>query len=639
MATDINSLDDDAEEKNSAASFSDALKDNDTLEDPATATDNMSKMVNIMASSEIDEPGLEVDVAVMTDSSMGPLMSMKEKVQNGKDHVFKVPKSPLKSGFIEGPVSPRSTTMAASADAAADFSGECNTDTSEMTFTPVGDPNSGETNFNGSSMFPLSDPLAPPMIEFVAQSTRLIGDGCDPAGGVDCQKGKRRAEDECVPGQLLPSQWTRTTAPLQHVALCVVGADHGQALEQQEEKPRNHGEMAGILAEIGDFTSLMEDPCGKSEQEMENASLGNDNWARNRFNNWRIAQGLNDTRRIEDIPFPELGTLLSKFFMQVCNMSGKRYPAASIMNLFFAYNRILVREQQLRIKLTGVMEPTFKIQTHPDFIAAGKAVQYAMAKSRYDGVHAEPKMFSDEQKILDHPNYQKNTAPGCQKRFAYYCLTVFLIRGSKDMWSLLFKDFRLGKDEEGCYYLEYNGRLSKGHKASASLLEDEPFKPVYSHDTDVISTFRTLAEHFPPLAVDGHLFLTVRIESRSVIWFKKGVNVSEGMIRSWFKDMAEITGLGGYFLNQSGRSTAMTRWVMAGVPEDVIAGIREHRKKKTVEQDPFKSLQQKAAQIIARNPYDEYFNLLTYETVLNREIAKQHAQDNMGDPLEYQLED
>jgi hypothetical protein len=128
------------------------------------------------------------------------------------------------------------------------------------------------------------------------------------------------------------------------------------------------------------------------------------------------------------------------------------------------------------------------------------------------------------------------------------------------------------------------------------------------------------------------------------IWFKKGVNVSEGMIRSWFKDMAEITGLGGYFLNQSGRSTAMTRslislWVMAGVPEDVIAAIREHRKKKTVEQDPFKSLQQKAAQIIARNPYDEYFNLLTYETVLNREIAKQHAQDNMGDPLEYQLED
>jgi hypothetical protein len=128
------------------------------------------------------------------------------------------------------------------------------------------------------------------------------------------------------------------------------------------------------------------------------------------------------------------------------------------------------------------------------------------------------------------------------------------------------------------------------------------------------------------------------------IWFKKGVNVSEGMIRSWFKDMAEITGLGGYFLNQSGRSTAMTRslislWVMAGVPEDVIAGIREHRKKKTVEQDPLKNLQQKAAQIIARNPYDEYFNLLTYETVLNREIAKQHAQDNMGDPLEYQLED
>jgi hypothetical protein len=50
-------------------------------------------------------------------------------------------------------------------------------------------------------------------------------------------------------------------------------------------------------------------------------------------------------------------------------------------------------------------------------------------------------------------------------------------------------------------------------------------------------------------------------------------------------------------------------------------------------------LQQKAAQIIARNPYDEYFNLLTYETVLNREIAKQHAQDNMEDPLEYQLED
>ncbi|KAG0578469.1 hypothetical protein KC19_4G025600 [Ceratodon purpureus] len=191
----------------------------------------------------------------------------------------------------------------------------------------------------------------------------------------------------------------------------------------------------------------------------ENPSEGNDTWCRNRFDVWRKQQGMDINKSIEDMPYEELGALLSKFFLMICKDNGQRYPSASLMNLYMSFNRIIGKAQQERARRLGVQEDQFKIQTHPCFQKATQSCHKAMELSRFSGVNKRRKKaacisLEVEKQILAHPEHQATFPTGVQKRLAYYLWTVFLIRGNEEMWNLKFQDFSICVDEKGIEFLQ-----------------------------------------------------------------------------------------------------------------------------------------------------------------------------------------
>ena len=55
---------------------------------------------------------------------------------------------------------------------------------------------------------------------------------------------------------------------------------------------------------------------------------------------------------------------------------------------------------------------------------------------------------------------------------------------------------------------KYDESTSKTYKVSLKRYQDEDFcHALYSHDVDVINTWRVLNEHVPLGSEDGHLFL------------------------------------------------------------------------------------------------------------------------------------
>ena len=138
----------------------------------------------------------------------------------------------------------------------------------------------------------------------------------------------------------------------------------------------------------------------------------------------------------------------------------------------------------------------------------------------------------------------------------------------------------------------YDERTSKTYKVSLKRYQDEHFRlAVYSHDVDVMNTWRVLNEHMLPGSEDGHLFLSTIHSSRSNVWFKQGINVGQGHMRNWTKKMAKIVGIDGDITNKSGRVTSISRMCVAQVPYDVITSITGHRNEKKRLPDMIKTLQ------------------------------------------------
>jgi hypothetical protein len=51
-------------------------------------------------------------------------------------------------------------------------------------------------------------------------------------------------------------------------------------------------------------------------------SLKNNNWARNKFDSWRVFMGLSVDVKLEDLDLKEFGNQLSQFFLMVCKSNG-----------------------------------------------------------------------------------------------------------------------------------------------------------------------------------------------------------------------------------------------------------------------------------------------------------------------------
>lgn len=104
---------------------------------------------------------------------------------------------------------------------------------------------------------------------------------------------------------------------------------------------------------------------------MKSAYL--DNWARNRFNDWRIISGITSQDTIEDMfenSCALLNEQLSTFFLQVQRRDGKLYPGETLVGLLRAIGRIIQARCCQRSVETSKPEEEFYILEDPRFMKA-----------------------------------------------------------------------------------------------------------------------------------------------------------------------------------------------------------------------------------------------------------------------------
>ena len=89
------------------------------------------------------------------------------------------------------------------------------------------------------------------------------------------------------------------------------------------------------------FLELSDANWRKVIEDTSDKSIKVNNWARNKFDSWRIFMGMSTEWKIEEIQYPELGGLVAKFLLMCCKCNGERYPSASLMSIFMAFQRIL----------------------------------------------------------------------------------------------------------------------------------------------------------------------------------------------------------------------------------------------------------------------------------------------------------
>ena len=165
-------------------------------------------------------------------------------------------------------------------------------------------------------------------------------------------------------------------------------------------------------------------------------------------------------QKIEEILYSELGGLLPKFLLMCCKCNGERYPLASLISIFMAFQCILYKEQGKQVKQLCINKPSFDIRKNPFFIDCKKSLVIAMEHSRDAGANKKRRkvdalIWEQELLILNHELHQSINPRGCQMRFAFFCSVIFLIWGNKEIYKLQVDDFSVEYDQQNRKYLRY----------------------------------------------------------------------------------------------------------------------------------------------------------------------------------------
>ena len=98
-----------------------------------------------------------------------------------------------------------------------------------------------------------------------------------------------------------------------------------------------------------------------------------------------------------------------------------------------------------------------------------------------------------------------------------------------------------------------------------------------------------------------HLFLSPIKNPKDRVWFKGSINLGEGSLRHFLRDMADAIGLEGDYSNKSGRVTTITHMSIRCVPPETIASNTGHKNLSSIQRyNRIESLKTKVAQNLIR---------------------------------------
>lgn len=223
--------------------------------------------------------------------------------------------------------------------------------------------------------------------------------------------------------------------------------------------------------------------------------------------------------------------MLPRFLKSLLKNDGERYPTRSINNLLNSCQRILRahRKKLYREDFQFLIkpEPLLNVRSHPYFVHSVDCFLQAMKKFVAEGAN-KPRQkvgiltVEDEKLILRHPCNQLHYPIGLAKRFAFYCCSVFMVRGQSELHSMengMFSEVLY--DDKPC--IRFVEIASKNYKVDLQNFQVEHFwDPLYSLHSYVINTYRALMSHMPlDIELGHHLFLQAISNPKCNIWYKK----------------------------------------------------------------------------------------------------------------------
>ena len=190
-----------------------------------------------------------------------------------------------------------------------------------------------------------------------------------------------------------------------------------------------------VLVEKDLFLDVDEADLREINAGCVNRSLGAERRFKIWFKKWQIAKKFHPDFEPEDLPLPLLAEAMVPFIMGLRKLNGKFYPSQSLSQMFRVTSRLIRRHQIVRIQTTHIDELPIILQKHAMFQRARTALIKAMNRSIKAGANksrkkSNPLRWKDEDECLKDIDMQITHAHSVQKRFAYFCLSRFMIKAT-----------------------------------------------------------------------------------------------------------------------------------------------------------------------------------------------------------------
>ena len=179
-----------------------------------------------------------------------------------------------------------------------------------------------------------------------------------------------------------------------------------------------------------------------------------DNWARNRFSDWRNVSGINSQDTIEDMfenSCALLNEQLSTFFLQVQRRDGKLYPGETLVGLLRAIGRVICARCFQRSVETSKPQEEFYILEDRRFSKACVACITSAQRAGKAGVGRKRRVTTaltpeQDAAILAQALMSRSDKRGCQLRLAFYISVNFCVRAQQELYNLCDIDFEFSGD-------------------------------------------------------------------------------------------------------------------------------------------------------------------------------------------------
>lgn len=291
------------------------------------------------------------------------------------------------------------------------------------------------------------------------------------------------------------------------------------------------------------------------------------------FSGWSEAKGIQ--ANIEDMSFEELDINLRKFYAEARSQNGDHYSRATLLSLRNGIERYLNSPPH---------NIPIKIGKDPRFVLSNKVLDAQIKQLKRDGkentAHKPPLADEDLQKLKTSQVLSPSNPHSLLKNVWFHVSLYWCRRGREGQQKLSSRSFTFEKDANQREYVTMaHDECTKNHPGGlADVPSYEKMGRMYKTESqnDGYSCLKLYLSKLNPKCEALFQYPKRSWRSSDNIWFENrpiGLNKLGQMMATISKEAK----LSRVYTNHSVRSTAITVWSKAGLPDRQIMAISGHR--------------------------------------------------------------